>query len=90
LGLIEFSESLRHLTGDRVQPVPDRAQLAQQRRRLQTGSQADLEELTAWLVEHGFQRRDAVFQRYVVHACPLAIALVFSLSLWERVGVRAS
>jgi len=43
-----------------LQPVPDRAQLARQRRPLKVGSQTDLEELTAWLIEHGFQRMEAV------------------------------
>ena len=43
-----------------LQPVPDRAQLIKQRRRLKVGSQADLEEVTAWLVEHAFQRMEAV------------------------------
>ncbi len=43
-----------------LQPVPDRQQLAQQRRRLQVGAKVDPEELTAWLVERGFQRMEAV------------------------------
>jgi transcription-repair coupling factor (superfamily II helicase) len=43
-----------------IQPVPDRAQLARRRRRLRAGSQAPLDELIAWLVEHGFQRMEAV------------------------------
>jgi transcription-repair coupling factor (superfamily II helicase) len=43
-----------------LQPVPDRAQLAKQRRRLKVGAQADLEEIAAWLVEHAFQRMEAV------------------------------
>jgi transcription-repair coupling factor (superfamily II helicase) len=43
-----------------IQPVPDRNQLAQRRRVLRAGSQVTLEELTTWLVEHGFQRREAV------------------------------
>lgn len=43
-----------------LQPVPDREQLASQRRRLRTGSSVDLEELTAWLVERGYQRMEAV------------------------------
>jgi transcription-repair coupling factor (superfamily II helicase) len=43
-----------------LQPVPDRAQLSRQRRLLQAGAAVDLEELTAWLVEHGFQRMEAV------------------------------
>ena len=43
-----------------MQPVPSRAQLAQRRRRLTAGEQVDLEELAAWLVDHGFERADAV------------------------------
>jgi transcription-repair coupling factor (superfamily II helicase) len=43
-----------------IQPVPDRTELSRQRRRLRVGSEAKLEELTAWLVEHGFQRMEAV------------------------------
>jgi transcription-repair coupling factor (superfamily II helicase) len=43
-----------------LQPVPDREQLAQQRRRLRVGERLDLEELLTWLVEHGFQRMEAV------------------------------
>jgi transcription-repair coupling factor (superfamily II helicase) len=43
-----------------LEPVPDRAQLARQRRRLRVGDPVDLEELTAWLVEHGLQRMEAV------------------------------
>jgi transcription-repair coupling factor (superfamily II helicase) len=43
-----------------IQPVPDRAQLAKNRRRLSTGESVDLEQLTAWLVESGFQRMEAV------------------------------
>jgi transcription-repair coupling factor (superfamily II helicase) len=43
-----------------LQPVPDRAQLARQRRRLRVGEVVDLDELTAWLVEHGLQRMEAV------------------------------
>jgi transcription-repair coupling factor (superfamily II helicase) len=43
-----------------LQPVPDRAQLAQHRRRLRRGESVDLEGLARWLVEHSFQRREAV------------------------------
>jgi transcription-repair coupling factor (superfamily II helicase) len=43
-----------------IQPVPDRAQLAQRRRSLRTGEAADPEELSTWLVEHGFQRTEVV------------------------------
>src|SRR5439155_21481082 len=43
-----------------VQPVPNREQMSQQRRRLRSGEQIELEELTTWLVEHGFQRMEAV------------------------------
>jgi len=43
-----------------IQPVPDRAQLARRRRRLHAGSRAPLDELAGWLVEHGFQRMEAV------------------------------
>jgi transcription-repair coupling factor (superfamily II helicase) len=43
-----------------IQPVPDRAQLARQRRRLKVGDPIDLDELTGWLVEHGIQRMEAV------------------------------
>jgi transcription-repair coupling factor (superfamily II helicase) len=43
-----------------IQPVPDRAQLAERSRRLQIGDRVPLEELTTWLVEHGFQRMEAV------------------------------
>jgi transcription-repair coupling factor (superfamily II helicase) len=43
-----------------LQPVPDREQLAHLRRHLRPGDLVDLEELGAWLVEHGFQRMEAV------------------------------
>src|SRR4029077_2685666 len=42
------------------QPVPSREQLSAQRKRLRAGQEAPLEELTAWLVERGFQRMEAV------------------------------
>src|SRR5262249_30482371 len=43
-----------------IQPVPDRAQLAERRRRLQVGDTVDPDELAAWLIDHGFRRTDAV------------------------------
>jgi transcription-repair coupling factor (superfamily II helicase) len=43
-----------------LQPVPDPAQVRQRRRRLRVGDSAALEDLTTWLVEHGFQRMEAV------------------------------
>src|SRR5262249_29355399 len=43
-----------------MQPVPDRQQLTAQPRRLRVGGETDLEGLIAWLVEHGFQRMEAV------------------------------
>jgi len=43
-----------------LQPVPDRAQLAGNRRILRTGEALDLDELSRWLVDHGFRRADAV------------------------------
>jgi transcription-repair coupling factor (superfamily II helicase) len=43
-----------------LQPVPDREQLAKQRRRIRTGANINLEELTAWLVGTGYQRMEAV------------------------------
>ncbi len=43
-----------------VQPVPDRAEFAARRRTLRRGETADLEELAAWLVDHGYQNTDAV------------------------------
>ena len=43
-----------------LQPVPDPAQMRQRRRRLRLGDTAALEDLTAWLVHHGFQRMEAV------------------------------
>jgi transcription-repair coupling factor (superfamily II helicase) len=43
-----------------IQPVPDRAQLAATRRRLQTAQNADMEELPSWLIEHGYRHTEAV------------------------------
>ncbi len=43
-----------------IQPVPSREQLDSGKRRLATGDTADLDELAAWLIEHGFHRNDAI------------------------------
>src|SRR5262249_4369966 len=43
-----------------IQPVPDRAQLAASRRKLQTATTIDLEELAGWLVDHGYRHTEAV------------------------------
>jgi transcription-repair coupling factor (superfamily II helicase) len=43
-----------------LQPVPDRMEFAARRRVLRRGDTADLEELAAWLVDHGYQNVDAV------------------------------
>jgi transcription-repair coupling factor (superfamily II helicase) len=43
-----------------LQPVPNREQLAQRRRRLRVGQEVPPEELVAWLIEQGFQRMEAV------------------------------
>src|SRR5438874_33703 len=43
-----------------IQPVPSRAQLAGQRKKLRVGQEMPLEELLKWLVDHGFQRMEAV------------------------------
>jgi transcription-repair coupling factor (superfamily II helicase) len=43
-----------------LQPVPDRDQLGQQRRRLRVGQDVPMEEVLAWLVAQGFQRMEAV------------------------------
>jgi transcription-repair coupling factor (superfamily II helicase) len=43
-----------------IQPVPDRAQLAERRRVLRVGEPISPEELAGWLFEHGFQRTEAV------------------------------
>ena len=40
--------------------MPNREQLARQRHRLRAGERIDLDELTAWLVTHGYQRMEAV------------------------------
>src|SRR5262245_49949176 len=61
---------LKQLEGDRpprlllttfqalMQPVPDRAALARLRRRLRVGASVELDELTRWLVDHGYQRME--------------------------------
>ena len=46
--------------GALIQPVPDRKEFASRARRITAGKPIDLEELSAWLVEHGYQRVDAV------------------------------
>jgi transcription-repair coupling factor (superfamily II helicase) len=43
-----------------LQPVPDPAQLRERRKLLKVGTGTSLEELTTWLVEHAFQRMEAV------------------------------
>jgi len=43
-----------------TQPVPDRARLVQQRRRLRVKEQVDPDALAGWLVEHGFKRTEVV------------------------------
>src|SRR5207247_1613859 len=43
-----------------MQPVPARAELAARGRVLRTGESLDVDELSAWLVEHGYKRTDAV------------------------------
>jgi transcription-repair coupling factor (superfamily II helicase) len=43
-----------------IQPVPDREQLTQGKRVLRVGETLDLDELTTWLLEHGYRRADAV------------------------------
>lgn len=43
-----------------LQPVPDREQLQANRHSLLVGEDVDMEDLTTWLVEHGFRSVDAV------------------------------
>lgn len=43
-----------------VQPVPNREQLTGQRKKLRLHQEIPLDALAAWLVEHGFQRMEAV------------------------------
>jgi transcription-repair coupling factor (superfamily II helicase) len=63
---------LRHLENDQpprillttiqalLQPVPNREQLAQRRKRLRVGQDNAIQDIVAWLVELGFQRMEAV------------------------------
>src|SRR5205085_3165264 len=43
-----------------LQPVPDRDQLARQRKRLRVGQQIAIDDIIAWLLDLGFQRREAL------------------------------
>lgn len=43
-----------------IQPVPNRAELAQNRRRLRRGAEAPPDELADWLVAHGFEPAETV------------------------------
>jgi transcription-repair coupling factor (superfamily II helicase) len=43
-----------------IQPVPDRARLLAGRRLLKTGTRVEMDELAGWLLEHGYQRTEAV------------------------------
>jgi transcription-repair coupling factor (superfamily II helicase) len=43
-----------------IQPVPDRAELAKNRRVLKAGEATSPEELATWLVEHGFEPAETV------------------------------
>src|SRR5260370_3589997 len=43
-----------------IQPVPGRGAFVKNRRGLRAGSTYDLEDLAAWLVEHGYRHTDAV------------------------------
>ncbi len=43
-----------------MQPVPDRALLARNRRSLRAGETCEPEELAAWLVDHGYRHTEAV------------------------------
>jgi transcription-repair coupling factor (superfamily II helicase) len=43
-----------------IQPVPNREQLTQGKRVLTAGATVDLDELSAWLLDHGYGRTDAV------------------------------
>ena len=43
-----------------LQPVPSRDQLTSRRKKLRVGQEMPLEEIVAWLVEHGFQNMEAV------------------------------
>jgi transcription-repair coupling factor (superfamily II helicase) len=43
-----------------IQPVPNRGELAANRRVLRVGDTVDLEELASWLVQHGYRSTEAV------------------------------
>jgi transcription-repair coupling factor (superfamily II helicase) len=43
-----------------MQPAPDRAALARNRRRVQVGDRCDLEEVASWLVDHGYRPAEVV------------------------------
>jgi transcription-repair coupling factor (superfamily II helicase) len=43
-----------------IQPVPDRAQFANTRRRLRTAQSADMEEMASWLIDRGYRHTEAV------------------------------
>src|SRR5438067_10624050 len=43
-----------------MQPVPERSALAARSRVLRAAETLDVDELSAWLVEHGYKRTDAV------------------------------
>src|SRR5262245_59679285 len=43
-----------------LQPVPDREQLSRNRRILRAGEVVDIDEVSRWLIDHGFQRAEAV------------------------------
>jgi len=43
-----------------IQPVPSRDQIIEQRKKLRLGQEISLEDLSAWLVDNGFQRMEAV------------------------------
>jgi len=63
LRLLQSSEPPRYLVTTipaLIQPVPDRRHLAERRRQLRVGDQIDPDELSGWLLGHGFRRVDAV------------------------------
>ena len=43
-----------------IQPVPDRFQLSKSKRVVKAGAALDLDELSGWLLDHGYRRADAV------------------------------
>jgi transcription-repair coupling factor (superfamily II helicase) len=43
-----------------MQPAPDRAALSARTRTLRVGDTLDLDEFSAWLIEHGYRRLDAI------------------------------